>query len=151
MKGRGRPQLALVRRKEREVKEPQLAQGLAGAALETVTAAMQQGNAAAFAAALLFQTMEQRDAATAQRAHEAGRREMRLERKTNELQRKLEQVARKAAADGMQDSFKVTRAQQESQQLQRLSWLHGWVSPTLAQSSNRMAHRPIGVGNGLAL
>jgi hypothetical protein len=105
-----------MQQREKEVKEPQLAQGLAGAALETVTAAMQQGNAAAFAA-LLLQTVEQRDAATAQRAHESGRGEMRLERKTYELQRKLEQVARKAAADGMQDSFKVTRAQQDSQQL----------------------------------
>lgn len=106
-----------TQQREREVKEPQLAQGLAGAAWETVTAAMQQGNAAALAAALLLQTVEQRDAATAQRAHEAGRKEMRLERKAYELQRKLEQVARKAAADGMQDSFQVTRAQQESQQL----------------------------------
>jgi hypothetical protein len=103
--------------RDREVKEPQLAQGSAKAA--TAAAAMQQGNTGEFGG-LLVQIVERRDTATAQRAYEAGRREAQLERKNNELKRKLEQVASKAAAAGMQDSFALTEVQQANKRLKAL-------------------------------
>jgi hypothetical protein len=105
-----------MQQREREVKEPQLAQGLAGAAQEAAAVAMQQGSAGVLEA-LLLRLLQQKDADAAQRERESVRREVLLERKTHDLKRSLEQMKSKAAADGMQDSYKVTKAQLESQRL----------------------------------